>query len=171
MAILLGATNMAFRPHLWIIASALSLICGLLFLTVVFSPFNPLSDIWYIVDNGTRSWTRVDRAMQKSGYVRDETRPGMVIVLPESRASDLTDSFANYSKSLECDESSLALHEPFHPLCSSRDELLQAMASGGRRGIDAPYSPRGCDMRWFSTNEVCSILSRYVPRLLLCRNR
>ncbi|KAI9779834.1 MAG: hypothetical protein M1839_007147 [Geoglossum umbratile] len=35
------------------------------------------------------------------------------------------------------------------------------MSSGGRIGADAPYMPRGCDMRWFSTEEVCEILGRF----------
>lgn len=39
--------------------------------------------------------------------------------------------------------------------------MLEAMSSGGRIGHDAPYMPRGCDMRWFSTEEICEILSRF----------
>lgn len=39
--------------------------------------------------------------------------------------------------------------------------MITAMSSGGRIGNDAPYMPRGCDMRWFSTEEVCEILSRF----------
>lgn len=39
--------------------------------------------------------------------------------------------------------------------------MLTAMSSGGRIGFDAPYMPRGCDMRWFSTEEICGILSRF----------
>ncbi|MCJ1418925.1 hypothetical protein MMC32_005276 [Xylographa parallela] len=35
------------------------------------------------------------------------------------------------------------------------------MSSGGRIGHDAPYMPRGCDMRWFSSEEVCEILARF----------
>ncbi|KAG8534278.1 uncharacterized protein KY384_001122 [Bacidia gigantensis] len=35
------------------------------------------------------------------------------------------------------------------------------MSGGGRIGFDAPYMPRGCDMRWFSTEEICEILSRF----------
>jgi hypothetical protein len=35
------------------------------------------------------------------------------------------------------------------------------MTDGGRIGFDAPYIPRGCDMRWFSTEEICEILSRF----------
>ncbi|KAL9057903.1 MAG: hypothetical protein Q9162_002030 [Coniocarpon cinnabarinum] len=35
------------------------------------------------------------------------------------------------------------------------------MSNGGRVGIDAPYSPRGCDMRWFNNDEICEILSRF----------
>lgn len=39
--------------------------------------------------------------------------------------------------------------------------MITAMSSGGRIGNDAPYMPRDCDMRWFSTEEVCEILSRF----------
>ena len=35
------------------------------------------------------------------------------------------------------------------------------MSDGGRYGIDAPYIPRGCDMRWFTNDEICEILSRF----------
>jgi hypothetical protein len=39
--------------------------------------------------------------------------------------------------------------------------MLTAMSSGGRIGHDAPYMPRGCDMRWFTSEEVCEILGRF----------
>jgi hypothetical protein len=39
--------------------------------------------------------------------------------------------------------------------------MLKAMSSGGRIGNDAPYIPRYCDMRWFSTEEICEILGRF----------
>ena len=39
--------------------------------------------------------------------------------------------------------------------------MLEAMSSGGRIGFDAPYIPRGCDMRWFTTEEICEILGRF----------
>ena len=35
------------------------------------------------------------------------------------------------------------------------------MSSGGRIGMNAPYLPRGCDMRWFTTEEVCEIFGRF----------
>ena len=35
------------------------------------------------------------------------------------------------------------------------------MSGGGRPGYDMPYIPLSCDMRWYSTEEVCEILSRY----------
>lgn len=35
------------------------------------------------------------------------------------------------------------------------------MSGGGRIGNNAPYQPRGCDLRWFSTEEMCDILSRF----------
>ncbi|XXH02668.1 cell cycle RNA binding protein whi3 [Hypoxylon texense] len=45
--------------------------------------------------------------------------------------------------------------------------MLTAMSSGGRIGRDAPYVPRGCDMRWFDTWEVCEILGRYSQVILV----
>ena len=44
---------------------------------------------------------------------------------------------------------------------------MEAMTSGGRLGFDMPYSPRGCDMRWFSDEEICEILTRFEKVLLL----
>jgi hypothetical protein len=35
------------------------------------------------------------------------------------------------------------------------------MSEGGRIGFDVPYVSRGCDMRWFTSEEVCEILARF----------
>lgn len=53
------------------------------------------------------------------------------------------------------------LHASFGPLCSDRQSMLTAMASGGRIGFDAPYIPRGCDFRWFTSEEICEIFGRF----------
>ena len=53
------------------------------------------------------------------------------------------------------------MHSAFGPLCHDRASMLSAMTSGGRIGNDAPYMPRGCDMRWFTSEEVCEILGRF----------
>ena len=45
--------------------------------------------------------------------------------------------------------------------------MLTAMSSGGRIGHDAPYMPRGCDMRWFSAEEICEILGRFEKVIIL----
>lgn len=45
--------------------------------------------------------------------------------------------------------------------------MLTAMAYGGRIGQDAPYMPRGCDMRWFTTDEICEILGRFDKVVLI----
>jgi hypothetical protein len=78
-----------------------------------------------------------------------------------SRALDTVDAFQSYKYYNECGISSLDLHAPFSPLCSDRTTMLAAMSSGGRVGFDAPYMPRGCDMHWFTSEEVCEILSRF----------
>ncbi|KAI0012073.1 hypothetical protein F4779DRAFT_570369 [Xylariaceae sp. FL0662B] len=88
--------------------------------------------------------------------------------LPESRIGELRDTFAGYKhRGEECDISSLELHKPFGHVCPDRTSMLTAMSSGGRIGKDAPYVPRGCDMQWFSTREVCEILGRYSQVILV----
>ncbi|KAL8675224.1 MAG: hypothetical protein Q9168_000344 [Polycauliona sp. 1 TL-2023] len=83
------------------------------------------------------------------------------------RQADVVDAFASYKYRNTCNISSLDLHSPFAPLCADRQALLQAMSSGGRIGHDAPYMPRGCDMRWFSTEEICEIFSRFEKVVIL----
>lgn len=85
---------------------------------------------------------------------------------PEStpqRYPDKIDTFANYSyrNHTSCRISSLDLHSPFAPLCTNRSALLTAMSSGGRIGFEAPYIPRDCDWRWYTTEEICEIFSRF----------
>jgi hypothetical protein len=77
------------------------------------------------------------------------------------RYPDTVDTFETYKYRNACNISSLDLHAPFAPLCPDRKSMIRAMSSGGRIGHDAPYMPRGCDMRWFSTEEICEILSRF----------
>ncbi|KAG9240926.1 hypothetical protein BJ878DRAFT_578663 [Calycina marina] len=77
------------------------------------------------------------------------------------RRPDTIDTFQFYRYRDSCDVSSLQLHSAFAPLCIDRASLLTAMSSGGRIGFDAPYMPRGCDMRWFTSEEVCEILGRF----------
>lgn len=90
--------------------------------------------------------------------------PSAAFQPPESdpyRAPDSADTFATYKYRQLCNISSLDLHSGFSPLCTERTSMLAAMSSGGRIGHDAPYMPRGCDMRWFTTKEVCEILGRF----------
>jgi hypothetical protein len=75
------------------------------------------------------------------------------------------DTFANYSyrNHTSCRISSLDLHtpSPLTPECANRTSLLTAMSGGGRIGFEAPYAPRDCDMRWYTTEEICEIFSRF----------
>ncbi|KAL7621145.1 hypothetical protein AAE478_008461 [Parahypoxylon ruwenzoriense] len=88
--------------------------------------------------------------------------------LPEARVGELRDAFAGYKhRGKECNISSLDLHTPFGSTCPDKNSMLMAMSSGGRIGKDAPYLPRGCDMQWFSTWEVCRILGRYSQVILV----
>jgi hypothetical protein len=77
------------------------------------------------------------------------------------RYADTIDTFQSYKFRGICNISSLDLHAAFSPLCLDRASMLAAMASGGRIGQDAPYMPRGCDMRWFTSEEICEILGRF----------
>lgn len=79
------------------------------------------------------------------------------------RAPDTIDTFLNYNyrNHTDCQISSLDLHSAFSPLCSSREGFLRAFSGGGRVGFNRPFIPLECDMRWFTTEEVCEILSRF----------
>ena len=78
-----------------------------------------------------------------------------------SRLSDAINTFADYAQTENCTVNSLELHGPFEPLCKTKDEVLEAMTAGGRLGFDTPFSPQGCDMRWYSEEEMCDILTRF----------
>ncbi len=41
------------------------------------------------------------------------------------------------------------------------------MSDGGRPGFDAPYMPRGCDLKFYSTREICQILTRFESIIFL----
>lgn len=77
------------------------------------------------------------------------------------RVPDSIDTFASYKHRTTCNISSLDLHTAFGPLCLARPTIIAAMTGGGRIGFDAPFMPRGCDMRWFTSEEVCEILGRF----------
>ena len=79
------------------------------------------------------------------------------------RYPDIIDTFANYSyrNHTSCRISSLDLHTPFSPLCPNRTALLEAISGGGRIGFESPFIPLGCDMRWYTTEEICSIFARF----------
>ncbi|PQE29655.1 hypothetical protein CJF30_00009247 [Rutstroemia sp. NJR-2017a BBW] len=47
------------------------------------------------------------------------------------------------------------------PFCKTRAQLLHALSSGGRHGFEEPYVGKSCTHRWFSTPEICTILSRF----------
>lgn len=45
--------------------------------------------------------------------------------------------------------------------------MLTAISGGGRIGKEAPFIPRGCDMRWFSTEEICQIFGRFTKVIVI----
>ena len=80
-----------------------------------------------------------------------------------SRPADFQDTFSDYlyRENVDCQISSLDLHTPFEPLCRTRSEMLAALSGGGRIGFGAPYQPRGCDMHWFTAQQICVIMGRF----------
>jgi hypothetical protein len=45
--------------------------------------------------------------------------------------------------------------------------MLAAMSGGGRIGFDSPYMPRGCDMRWYTSDEICDIFAKFEKVILI----
>ncbi|KAK5634029.1 hypothetical protein RRF57_009743 [Xylaria bambusicola] len=87
---------------------------------------------------------------------------------PNVRPHEYENTFATYRQfGPKCSISSLELHGPYEPVCPDRPSMLTAMSSGGRIGRDAIYIPRGCDMRWFTTEEVCKILGHFSQVILV----
>jgi hypothetical protein len=80
-----------------------------------------------------------------------------------SSPSSGVDTFINYAyrNHSDCQISSLGLHAPFSPACETRSDFLRAYTGGGRIGFNAPFMPRGCDMRWYSTEEICEVFGRF----------
>ncbi|KAL9050140.1 MAG: hypothetical protein Q9162_006811 [Coniocarpon cinnabarinum] len=95
--------------------------------------------------------------------IENTALPGsLTYTQPEiGRLPDVINTFADFTQTENCTVNSLELHGPFAPLCETKEEVLEAMTTGGRLGFDAPFSPKGCDMRWFSADEICSILTRF----------
>lgn len=92
-------------------------------------------------------------------------RPISVDESPASlyRRPDILNTLEDYKHHATpgCNVSSLDLHKPFSPLCTNRRSFLEAFSSGGRIGFDAPFIPRGCDMRWYTTQETCEVFGRF----------
>ncbi|KAI0968825.1 hypothetical protein F4678DRAFT_464014 [Xylaria arbuscula] len=87
---------------------------------------------------------------------------------PDIRPQEYTNTFATYKHFGEkCGISSQDLHRPFEPICLNRPSSLAAMSSGGRIGRDAVYIPRGCDMQWYTTEQVCEILGQFSQVILV----
>ncbi|KAJ3579915.1 hypothetical protein NPX13_g655 [Xylaria arbuscula] len=87
---------------------------------------------------------------------------------PNVRTYEYNNTFSAYKHFGDrCNISSLDIHVPYEPVCPTRASMLTAMSSGGRIGRDAIYIPRGCDMRWYTTEEVCKILGRFSQVILV----
>lgn len=89
---------------------------------------------------------------------------------PSSAANPLTtslDLFQNFTGRSTCGFSSLDLHVPSGDVCTDRAAFLASVSDGGRRGFQAPYAARTCDYRFYSTAQVCEILSRFEDVIFL----
>ncbi|KAI1160935.1 hypothetical protein F5B18DRAFT_470385 [Nemania serpens] len=107
-----------------------------------------------------RFTSQVSNVQPECDFPLDAYSPG--------RSNELSNTFASYKHFGEkCNISSLELHRPYEPICPSRASMLTAMSSGGRVGRDAAYIPRGCDMQWYTTEEVCEILGRFSQVVLV----
>ena len=82
-------------------------------------------------------------------------------IYQDYRLADRTDIFENFVGRDTCGFGALDLHRPFDPLCQNASSMLRAMSDGGRGGFDMPYQPRGCDLRFYTTAEICAILNRF----------
>ena len=118
---------------------------------------------------GDRCFSRIDELVPEQ---RPEQGPGPErrepFLPPENvayRLPDTYDTFKDYKyrndPNPSCQISSLDLHKAFAPLCTDRALLLAAISGGGRIGFETPFMPRGCDMRWFTTGEICEIFSQF----------
>lgn len=114
-------------------------------------------------NKGDQTSLRADTQGKKYGpMLRDVRKPPGTYVDATHRKIDLGDSFRDFNRSWPwCHLSSLDLHEPFEPLCPDKDSVLQSMSYGGRAGVDKPFQPRDCDMRWFNSEEICDILGKF----------
>lgn len=82
------------------------------------------------------------------------------------RLADQTDIFEAFIGRHTCGFGALDIHRPFDPLCLNATNMLRAMSDGGRGGFDMPYQPRGCDLRFYETAEICQILDRFESILI-----
>ncbi|KAL6251381.1 hypothetical protein RBB50_001590 [Rhinocladiella similis] len=120
-----------------------------------------------LLPNRLSSSKHIDISTYKYLNYSRQTKTSLLTAPPEDKTGPMArlapDTFADYKfrNHTACQISSLDLNLPYLTFCQNRNEFLQAFSGGGRIGFDSPYFPQGCDMRWFSTEEVCQILSRY----------
>lgn len=54
------------------------------------------------------------------------------------------DPFTAFTSGPECTVTRPEIHRSFTPKCVNKQQLLEALSSGGRYGFDQPYSALGC---------------------------
>ncbi|KIW13247.1 hypothetical protein PV08_08434 [Exophiala spinifera] len=129
--------------------------------------------VWFmsveVLHSGFSSSTYLGDSACNNREHHGETTPSVLTGPPHGNTSSplapssAIDTFAGYKyrNHTACQISSLDLHLPSSAVCRNRTALLQAFSGGGRIGLDRPYFPLGCDIRWFTTEEACQILSRF----------
>ena len=93
---------------------------------------------------------------QSLEIVPQDARP-----IPIGRENDYTDIWASYLGRKQCKFGALGLHKPFDRLCQEPQALMDAVTDGSRSGFNEPFEPKGCDMHFYRTEEICKILSRF----------
>ncbi|RDW56444.1 hypothetical protein BP5796_13193 [Coleophoma crateriformis] len=135
------------------VACLLFLVCGTLFF---FNGSSRPSSLPVRTGSEVHVPSNVFEVVEKSTRLNPSRKTADIVTIASAE-----DTFASYKHRKDCDVSSQDLHTPFTPICPDRPSMITAMSSGGRIGMDAPYMPRGCGMRWFNSEEVCEILSRF----------
>lgn len=155
------------RPQLLLRQKFLAVACGVLAIISV-----ALSYQLYSLRSSFSNWRELSELKSFSSPLSAAASipPSTTLNTPTTLASPTPstpapplDFFRNFIGRERCAFGSPDLHLPSAnaDLCPNRTALLDSMTDGGRRGFEAPYMPRDCDLRFYTTAEICAILSRF----------
>lgn len=140
--------GLGFRPQLF--KGGVVVICTLVVLGIFTTTWHMTAGFGYVVETGV-DFLHLHRVPLPEFEG-----------LPLDRTNDRKDIFADWRGREECGFGAMDLHVPLTRTCRTRQSLLDAMTDGERPdGFDKPFKPLGCDLHFFSTAEVCEILSRF----------